>query len=280
MMSPASSPHDERRPASAMTAVDSALRLRKGTGFVGAFFCVMLFLALLDGCVAKFREPLNVFEALQGAALNIDGPLPKRIEDTGGLFYQSTSDRVTVSFDAIQTGYMFGGNMWIGRIHVDSQAPPGTYDVRVFLQGEPPDKPLSVYRVNVHSDYASLQRTYRSVVQRYVDISPWWVALACVPLIGAVMGTVYLISQRIERLLAREGKAEVYRVARSEAGYELAFGLGTRHGLSQGSPLTLLTDKGVRAGEVRVHTVFESDATALTDLELDRKAGYIVSMRP
>jgi hypothetical protein len=242
------------------------------------FFFILIFSVLLDGCIAKFREPINVIETLPGKTAPIDGPLPQKVSDAAELTYVSASDRVGLSFDHLQTGYWLGGNMWIGTVTIGSEVTAGEYTLSVFLKGGDPQKPTSVFKVRVYEDYASLQRNFKSLIRRKLDISPWLFAVLCVPLLGVCLGWVYLVSDRIEKFMALQGKAEVYQVMKTEEGLKIFFGLGKRHGVVPGTKLILHDAKGRFLAEIVAEERTETDSTATVGADVDVRTGSVVSM--
>ncbi|MDP3028748.1 MAG: hypothetical protein Q8O04_04520, partial [Deltaproteobacteria bacterium] len=116
------------------------------------------------------------------------------------------------------------------------------------------------------------------LIRRYLGIPPWWVAVFFLPLTALMFGMVFYLSQKKEHLMAQGGKAEVYRVKKGEAGYEIAFGLGTRHGIQPGDRLILLNESGQPVGTAEVREASETDSVAITGLDCVVKPGYIVSL--
>ena len=97
--------------------------------------------------------------------------------------------------------------------------------------------------------------------------------VAFFPAIG-FFALVFFLSQRIERLLAQEGKAEIYRVRQTELGIEISFGLGRDQGLEEGTRLNLFDEKGQSLGTVEVRTVTAGDAMALVAEKQRVRPGY------
>jgi len=244
-----------------------------------ALFLFITFVSLIDSCQSKFRTPLNVFHVLPGAAMEISGPLEK-IVPIGELTYISTSDLIRLSISEVRTGIWFGGTMWIGRLTVSRDIMPGEYRLMVIPEGyrPEPEKPVPVMLVNVYQDHRSLRQSFKSFIRRVSGIPPWGFVAFCLPLAGLSLGAVFLISRKIEYLLAREGMAEVYRVRQGETRYEIAFGLGKRHGVAVDRRLALLDKRGQFVGTVVVQNVSETDSLAIADFKSEVMPGYIVSM--
>lgn len=256
--------------------LDQVSVLRKFARRAGAIFFILIFVAVIDGCVAKFREPINVFNILPGQSVKVDGPLDLKIQDTKELSYVSTSDNVRLSFDAIQAGFWLGGNMWLGTVTTDTLIQPGQYDITVYTRGETDIKKKFVFRIKVFKDYESYRQSFKSVIRRYLDFSPWWILLFCLPLTALTVGIVFYLSKRFEELLAREGKAEIYRIIRGDKGCEISFGLGTKHGVQPGARFSLLNESGHPAGSAVVQKVSQTDSSAILGLDCKVKQGDIV----
>lgn len=252
--------------------------LRKYARRTGAIFFILIFVSIIDGCIAKFRAPINVFNILPGQSVKVDGPLDSKIQDTRELTYTSASDNVRLSFDAIQPGFWLGGTMWIGTVTTDKLIRPGEYDVAVFLSGETDIKKKFVFRIKVFKDYASYRQSFKSVIRRHLDFSPWWILIFCIPLTALTVGIVFFLSKRFEELLAREGKAEIYRIIRGETACEISFGLGTKHGVQPGSSLFILNESGHPTATIVVQKVSETDSSAIVGLDYTVKQGDIVSL--
>lgn len=246
-------------------------------GKAGMLFCLLASLAVLDGVVAKFFEPTNVFHVLPGEAVEANGPLPENIKRTEELLYTSDSPQLTVHFETIHAGYFLGGNMWRGRLLAGETIAPGKYTVSIRPKDYPPEKPAYQLRVVVHPNQMSRQAQFYSLIKRQTGRSPYLFALACLPLIGLCLGAVFFLSRRIDELEAASGTAEIYHVAKQEGIYRITFGMGQKHGLNVGDRLTILDPAGNYLGSAQVVEVSDCDASALAPVEKVLRAGYFVS---
>ena len=257
--------------------LNQASSLRKLAGKACAFFFLLAALAILDGVIAKFREPVNLFHLLPGDEVKIDGQIPENIKQTRDLTYDSDSPDLTVAFEAIHSGYFFGGNMWRGRLLVGKNLAPGKYTLTVRPKELPRTKPGLQFRVVVHQNILSQRASYRSISRRLTGLSPYLVAAAFLPLIGITMGLIFLLSRRIEVLQAESGLAEIYQVSRGEGNYLIAFGLGNKHGLKPGDQITLLDPKGNYVGSAVVEKTSDTDSVALATIAQKIIPGFLVS---
>jgi hypothetical protein len=257
--------------------LNQAKAWRKLLGRVCALFCLLAFLAIMDGLVAKFREPANVLHVLPGEVADIDGPIPEDIKSTEALTYASDARDLAVTFKVIHPGYFLGGNMWRGSLAVGRNLAPAKYTVTVRPKDLPASKPGYQFRVVVYPDVLSQRAAFQSLIKRHTGRSPYLVAAGFVPFILIIFAAVYLLSQRIDILQAKEGLAEVYRVSRKEGEYLVTFGLGTAHGVNPGDQVTLFDPEGNYVGTVQVQESTAQDAVGVITVDREIRPGYFVS---
>ncbi len=166
--------------------------------------------------------------------------------------------------------------MWRGILTVGKNIAPGEYSVAIKSKGEPSEKPMTAFRLRVFQDAAILQKNSDSIIQRYTGYSPWWFAVSFFSLTLLLVGIVYLCSLKREESLRQEGKAEIYRISKTDAGNEISFALGTKHGVQNGSLLKLLDADGIPVGSVKVMATYETDSLALATPDIVIKPGYMV----
>ncbi|MDI6775806.1 MAG: hypothetical protein QMD03_00955 [Syntrophales bacterium] len=259
--------------------VEKVRRWRNAMGKAAAVFCVVLSLSLIDALVAGFRQPINVFNLIPGTSIGINGPLAEKAQNIQELTYRSSSNLIQLSIDSIQRGFWFGENMWQGRLTTDPHIRQGEYRLVVGIKGKKMQKSPLIFLIRVHKDYASYRQSFKSLIRRHLDISPWVAVASSFPLVVLAFGYIFSLSRKIEDLMAKQGKAEVYKVRRGEEGYEIAFSLGTRHGIQADTCLTLLNEKGKPVGTVVVDRVSETDSLATAGFNYTVKPGYIVSLQ-
>ncbi|KAF0180795.1 MAG: hypothetical protein FD164_1654 [Nitrospirae bacterium] len=259
--------------------LEQLIKARKHARKIGALFFIFIFVCLLDACVANLREPMHVYNVLPGQTVGVNGPVDPKIKHASELAQTSPSDKVMLAIEETKSGYFLGGNMWTGTVTVTKDAPPGAYDIAVFPKGETDPKKHFVFRAVVHKDYASLRGSFVSIIQRNTGVAPWLAALFCLLSAGLTMAAVFLMSKKIEALLATQGKAEIYRIVHGDNVNEIAFGLGSRHGLQPEARVVLLDAEGRQRGTAVVKKVFEGDSLAFVGLEVPVKDGDIVSLR-
>jgi hypothetical protein len=259
--------------------LDSVNRWRSLAGRAAALFCLLFLLSALDGLVSLLSQTPNDLRLLPGAAAAINGSASPAIRELQDLEYGASSDLMAVSFEKIHPGYWLGGLMWRGTLTTHPSIAPGEYRVEVRAKGEPSEKPMTAFRVNIFADPASLQQSSDSVIQRYTGQSPWSALALWLPLALGCVGIVYFCSQKRERFLRQEGKADIYRIAKTEAGDEVAFALGTGQGIRDGAVLRLLDREGIPVGDVVVKETYPNDAIATVPPDCSVKPGYMVSIR-
>jgi hypothetical protein len=256
--------------------LSQARRFQSLAGRAGLMVGILLVAAMLDVVIARHRTDFNVMHVLPGQAEPIDGPLAEKtsVEE---LTYQSDSPDLKVSFDETHAGFWMGGQMWRGKLLVGSQIQPGKYTLSVRPKNPVSDRPPLVYRVTVYPDYYAWRQSSKSYLTRYGGLSPWWVIAFSFGSLALLGGGIFLMSGRVDALMAQSGKAEVYRVSRAPNGYEIKFGLGSDHGLHPGSKLTLYNQDGQPLGHIEVMEASAQDAVAVGEFNQEVKAGFFVS---
>jgi hypothetical protein len=247
---------------------------------IGAAFCVIALLALVDGLLVHFREPADLVKVLPGAVVQIDGELTDEAHRIDDLTFVGNSDQLQVAFDALHKGYFLGGDMWRGRLIVGRHISPGEYSLSIIPKRTVSPRKAPAFRIIVFPDALSLQKSSTSLIRRWFGISAFVVAAGCLPGILLGFGAVFLLSGKRDALLAAAGQAEVYRVTRVEDALEIRFSLGTNHGIGPGTRLVILGEDNSPLGTVEVQESSKTDSWGIispggTDHEI--KVGLIIS---
>lgn len=245
-------------------------------GRAGFLVGILLVAAMIDVVIARHRTDFNVMHVLPGQAEPIDGPLAEKTK-VEELTYQSDSPDLKLAFDETYAGFWLGGQMWRGRLQVGPQARPGKYIISVKPKNPLTDLPPLQYRITVYPDYAAWRQSSKSYITRYAGLSPWWVITFSFGSLALLGGGIFLMSGRVDALMAQSGRAEVYRVTRTPTGYEIGFGLGTDHGVQPGSKLTLYNENGTPLGRIEVFKASAQDAVALGEFSEVVRDGFWVS---
>jgi hypothetical protein len=256
--------------------LESATSRQRRIGRAGAFFCILFIVSGLDGLVAVFRTPPGEFRTVPGEVISVNGPCSSDIKDVSELTYESSSDGIGLRFEAMQAGFWLGGTLWRGLLVLNRELAPGEYRVTVRPKNIPGDKPFSIFSIKVFPNIETLHRASNSFVQRVLSLSPWLVSAIFMGLTGLAFATVYGISEKRDGLMASEGLAEIYRVAKGEEAIEVAFGLGSAHGVHMGDSLILQNKRGEAEGQVYVVQSFDRDSVGTVDLKTTVNPGYLV----
>ena len=257
--------------------LEQARQWRTITGKLAALFIILMFAALFEGLVAKFRQPYNEYEVLPGKIVSINGPLAEENLSPRELTYSSSSEHLQVSFTETHRGFWLGGAMWRGKLQVSPLTPPGKYTLAVMPKHPVSKQPPLQFLIVVYPDSLSLQRNSRSFLERYLGVSPWTLVGLFLALIALTLGTVFFLAGTIGKLMARSGQAEIYKVEKLEGGYAIAFGLGTEHSVNPGDQITVLDPEGNYLGTAQVQQSSAHDSVALAILDQDIRPGYLVS---
>jgi len=251
---------------------------RNVLGKIGALVCILMFVALLDSCVSRFREPLFTVKLLPGTSEPVEGQLDPSVKDVSQLRIEAASHYASLSIREWRTGCWFGGNMWSGEISAAPDAPPGSYDLRVFAPTDKPGVPGAAFRAVVFKDSEALRQSSLSFIQRTFDVRPWVVSLACVPVLGIIFGLVYLVSTRKDQMLAREGCAEIFQLQKTDTGTDVWFGLGLSHGVVEGMEVVVADPAGHEIGRGTVLRADRENAIAQTSIRQDVLRGAYVRL--
>ncbi len=252
--------------------------LRTWLGWLGALCCLLALAAVLDGIISKFREPFNTLAVLPGEAAAINGPTAEQVKTPADLEWLADSPELTLHIEKIHSGYFLGGRMWQGTLQVGRGIAPGKHVLAVRPRPVDPATPTEavVFRVNVHSTAAARREASLSLVERRLGVSPWWAALTFLPGILLTFGLTFLLSRRIEALMAGEGRSEIYRVTRREGYLEVFFGLGAAHGIHPGDALPVYDLDGRQTATVRVKEVTDTDAVGWVGAGELVQPGFVV----
>ena len=259
--------------------LDQVSRWRNLAGWVGAAFFLLAFLALLDGLIGQFRDPANLIKLLPGLTTEIDGPLQEEVAGVRELTSFCDSDLLTISFATVHKGYFLGGNLWRGQITASPRILPGEYHLTVAPRRSTSPEATLGFRIMVYPDPLSLQRSSKSLIRFYTGMSPWGAAAACLPGLLLAFGALFFLAQRHDRLLARKGQAEIYRVIKKDGAFEIHFGLGTEHGVQPGLQLQVYNPSGKPAGLARVETASQTDAVATVTSDQEIRPGFMLSKK-
>ena len=244
---------------------------------IGAAFCVIALMVLVDGLLVHFREPANLVKVLPGAVTQINGELTDEAHRVEDLTFTSNSDQLQVVFEALHKGYFLGGDMWRGRLIVGPHISPGEYSLSVIPKRTVSPRKAPAFRIMVFPDVLSLQKSSTSLIRRWFGVSAFMVAAGCLPGILLAFGAVFLLSGKEDALLAAAGKAEIYRVTRREGGCEIRFALGASHGIGPGATILIYDASGRQVGTGAVEASSQNNSVAQVTCDQEIMVGYFVS---
>jgi len=256
--------------------LDQASQRRNLAGWAGALFFLLAFLALMDGLIGQFREPANLIKLLPGLTAEIDGPLQEEVPGVQDLTYFSDSEDLQLTLATVHKGYFLGGNLWRGQVTASPRILPGEYHLTVVPRRSTSKEATLAFRIMVFADPFSLQLSSKSLIRRYTGISPWGAAALCLPGIILAFGLVFYLSQQLDRLMAQQGRAEIYRVIKRDGAFEIHFGLGTDQGVQPGQELQVYDSQAQAVGLARVESAAPGDAVALVTADREIRPGFTV----
>ncbi len=238
-------------------------RLRRFTGLAATVLFVLAALAVIDGFQSKVREPFNTFPATPGQSIQLNGPMPPKAALVSELRAVGEHSQLRVEFERVYTGFWLGGDMWSALAHVDSSATPGTRRIVIEGQESAPQSPLTTFTIQVYPTGDELRAAALALSVRLLGASPFALAAGLAGAGLLFVGVTFLFGLVIEHSLARAGMAEIYMVQKTQAGFQVAFGLGTKDGVHPGMQLPVLSEDGLPIGLASVVKASDKDAEAL-----------------
>ncbi len=257
--------------------LEQATWWRNILGRAGALLCILFILSGLDGLAAQFRTPPHEIRALAGDTIHVNGPCSPDIQDISQLVVDTSAEGVRMELEDLHSGFWLGGRMWRGRLVLSGELRPGTYGAMVRSGIDPDEKAFGVFLIQVFPSAAHLQHAARSFIMRWFGGSPWIAFFVFVSLAVLNFALTYYVSQRRDSMMADLGLAEVYRVAQGQGCFEVAFGLGSSHGIQVGDRVTLMNPSAERVGTVEVVQVFDVDSIGKVDPDTPVRPGFVVA---
>jgi hypothetical protein len=247
---------------------------------------VVSFAGVLDGLSASWRTPENRFDMVSGSTTEIIGKFYGNSTNPSDLGYVADSPGVSLAFDGkVFKGFWLGEDMWRGRVSISPELKEGTHSLRITFRDLSNIKPeklpklekLLTYSVRVFENSEIMMKNDMAAAKRYLGISPWILSACGFPVILFTGLAVFVLSMKIDRAMAENGKAEIFRVSKKEDFLEIHFGLGKNNGLSEGERLMLFNKAGLLISEIFVHSLDSDNAMAIAESSLDVTPGFLVS---
>lgn len=256
-----------------MSRAARTLALRKRVGLAGGLLMALALLFALDGLTSGLRMERGVFSCLAGQSLPISANVPMYVDSPDKVYVQSAPPGVRLRVDQVMPGYMMGGRLFAGAVETEPGLAAGDH---ALVLSFPPDDTGKIntlsYTVRIYPDAVALRAGSPYFTERLLGVTAYPLAGGMAVLGLACFGLVFLLSISLERRLAEEGMAEVFKFKRLPEGLEFEFGLGSRHGLAPGAEVELL---GADMRALGPATVTEVRATAAV-----AKAGLLEGASP
>ncbi|MES9997203.1 hypothetical protein [Desulfovibrio aminophilus] len=250
-----------------MSAANRTLWLRRLVGRTGGVLLALALLVAVDGLTSGLRVESGVFRCLAGQNLPISANVPMFVDTPDKIMAEADAPGISLRVDQVMPGYWMGGRLFAGAVQTEPGLAAGDH---ALVLSFPPDDTGKIntlsYTVRVYPNEAALQAGSPYFTERLLGVTAYPLAGSVAALGLACFGLVFLLSMRLERQLAEEGMAEVFKFKRLPEGLELEFGLGSRHGLAPGIEVELLGADMRALGPATVTEVRETAAVAKADL--------------
>lgn len=244
---------------------------------------VLLLLAALDAAHGGIRSG-NLFRVQAGKSAPVGGRLDVSPEDLAEIPHFDPTQAAqylgaTLSTpDAAVELLELKGRIWRGLLVCNAEATPGEYRLTLVPRGGNPAEDATVYTVLLFADAASYRASLPTFGERRLGVRPIWLCLALLPPALACLGLSFLLSGREEARRQARGLGPIYKLARRKEAWEVIFGLGRVHGLSEGDRLLLL-DRGLNViGGLVAGRVSHDSTRAEVGLDVPIRADSLVAL--
>jgi len=251
--------------------------------------CVLLLLAVADGCWLAIGDGRALFRVVAGGSAPASGDLLIPTGEAGArLHARAVADgpaalarHLHADLDSPDLEVRFlelQGRLWRAEILAAPGTPPGEHRMAVRLAGQPQDE-VPVYAVRVFTDIQALRADLPSLFLRALSLQPFWVVLGALPVALLAGAQVYrLAGHELDRLLAA-GIAPIYRLTKRGGEWEVVFGLGRANGVLPGQRLAILDRDQRPVGQLVAEEVDTHTTTARVPLGENIGPGHFVARR-
>ncbi|WP_156915809.1 hypothetical protein [Desulfatirhabdium butyrativorans] len=263
------------------TAMDRQVWMvwRQRIGVIGAILFFLIAIVLIDHLISRFLVKGSEFHVVRGETVFLTGPMPEQASTINQLTAQVSSSDIQFEFQEVFRGYMLGNAMWRATVQPSVEMDSGTYRIRIGDKLGSAHHPGLDVIVHVYPDELSRKKGHGSYLERMWGISIKPALMLMMPMLLVILGCNYLLSCKIAKLFAQEGKAEIYMKKKQADELHVAFSLGTRQGVSVGQAIDILDQREIKMDEAIVISVNETDAIARIPSPLAWQGGGIARLK-
>lgn len=252
---------------------------RQRIGVIGAILFFLISIVLIDHLIARFLAKGSEFHVVRGETIFLTGPMPEQASTVNQLTAQVSNSDIQFEFQEVFRGYILGNAMWRATIQASAEMASGTYRIRIGDKMGSAHHPGLDVIVHVYPDEFSRKKGHGAYFERMWGISIKPALMLMIPMLLVVLGCNYLLSSKIAKLYAQEGKAEIYMKKKQANVFHVAFPLGTRQGVSVGQTIDILNQREIKLDEAIVISVNETDAIARTPSRLAWQGGTLARLK-
>jgi len=245
----------------------------------------LLAFSLLDSCTA-IGDRGKVVRGLRGAPILVSGDLDSSGPELERLSGMQNDPKALAENILYETDNVSGilviqelsGRMWRGTYQVSDDTRAGTYHITVHQKGVKVGEGTSRVAIRVFENETDMRADMETFSERLFGFKPWIITLMVFPCCLLLLYYSYKASILQEEALQAKGMSTIFKMARSGKGWEIAFNLGKRHGVHQGSLLSLLDPSGNYMGTIEARDVYDTSTMASVEPDVRIKASYLVSI--
>jgi len=244
----------------------------------GCIFCLVL-ASLVDGMISGGLKDPFLHDLLPGQSVKLSKPMPVGAERLEDLELRASNPKISVHFEELFTGFWMGGTLWRAEAQLAPDIPVGEYRVAVFHHNGTAPTPPQAFTLRVHPSAQAILNASGSLTTRLLGLAPYLLSICLLPLALLPMAASFLLSRKIAQTLNAAHMAEVYRSMNSPEGQRIFFSPGQGHGLTPGSMVEVLDERGKGViGMAEVHEILREDVQAILMDGMKLRPGALVRL--
>ncbi len=249
------------------------LTLRQSRGFVsrlGTVVGIIFVLSVIDTFVSAHLQQKGSVRVLVGTQQAVSGELAVPVRSADEVHYRAESPVLLLQIVEAR------GRIWRGTLRVPLSASPGTYDLQVFsLSNTQPEK-VPRLKVMIFDSQQALRASYLSITRKMLGIDPWWISIAVLPVLVALLFASYRLSTRQEDLLRRKGFTPIIKMARRKDHWKITATFAGQPLINTGDMIELVDPKLKKTAEMVVEKVENDRIEGRVSLDAEvRPDGYV-----
>lgn len=231
---------------------------------------IIFVLSVIDTFVSGHLQQKGSVHVLIGTKQAVSGKLAVSVSSADEVGYRAESPALFLQIVEAR------GRLWRGTLQVPLSVSPGTYYLQVFsLSNSQPEK-VPRLKVMVFDSEQALRASYLSITRKLLGIDPWWISIAILPMLFALLFASYRLSTRQEDLLRRKGYTPIIKMARRKDHWKITAISAGQPLINTGDTIELVDPKLQKTAEMIVEKVENDRIEGRVSLDAEvRPDGYV-----